>query len=1247
MSLKKARMRFSWSRKLLGICLLLTLALLPLWSPSGTALAADSPAKVSLLVKFLAGSTADERAAVIAGADGVQTAVIAPLRLHTVDVPVANLDLTIADLASDPLVERVELNQARKVEGLPADADYSLQWALSKIGWEEVYGTLAPSGSAVVALLDTGVNAAHPDLTGKVLPGTSLFDSSNGQSDLNGHGTAMAGIIAASTGNGIGVAGVAFDGVKILPVTVLDAAGLGQDSDVIAGILYAVEQQADVIVMGFSNPGQSLSLQEAIDYAWEEGLVLVSATGNDGSTDPTYPAGSPGVVGVSATDQDDALVPSSNYGQAAFLAAPGIGIYTTSADNAYSDFSGTSAAAAIVGGAAGLMKAMDATLDNGIIVGRLAATADAAGTVEQTGNGRINLARAIADASGESVRPAGAPGGGPFVGPYVAAARNLTISINGTGSGTVSITPASGTTASPSSGSTTFTSSINPNAGTGTLTATADAGSTFAGWSSPTTGITCNPLTSTTCTFSMGNRVQSVTATFTAALQTPTVAVSNSPKTYTGSPIAATVTCSSGGAVSDIKYAGSSSAPTDAGTYAVTADCAATGNYTALNDASAGNFVIDPAATTTTVTCPTTVTHTGSAQEPCDAAVTGPGLNQTLTVSYSDNINVGTATASASYAGAGNYAESSDSENYEITAPLQTPTVAVSNSPQTYTGSPIAATVTCSSGGAVTDIKYNGSTTAPTDADTYAVTADCAATGNYTALNDASAGDFVIDPAATTTTVTCPVEVTHTGSAQEPCSATVTGPELNQGLTVTYSNNINVGTATANASYAGTGNYAESSDSESFEILAEPVYNVPAGTDVVVDPSAAVKVTFGEVTQAGNLTATVLNNPVPPANFRVITGASFDITNTAVFAGPVTVCLDYSDAALVDQNNEANIKLFHHNGQNWEDITTSVDTVNNRVCGVTYSFSPFALAEPVSKSYTITASAGSNGSIDPAGDVIVPQYGSQNFTFTPDPGYKVSYFSVNGINRGSDSTYTLSNVKMNQTIAVYFTKLTYTITASATTGGTISYLGDKVYTHGSTPSYAITPAAGYTIEDVLVDGQSVGKVTSYTFPALDAGHTIEAVFAANQGWLISVSATGSGTVSPAGNMTVLEGASQKFTFNPAAGYKIGSLVVDGVSKVIASSWTFSKVSKDHTLAVTFVPDVFTITASAGSNGSIDPVGVTDVPRNDTQTYTFMPNEGYKVSYFTVNGISKGYAESYTFTNVKANQKIAVYFTKVP
>ena len=193
-----------------------------------------------------------------------------------------------------------------------------------------MYGSVSPSGSATVAVLDTGVDAGHPDLASNVLPGTSMLDpGSNGTSDPNGHGTEMAGIVAASTDNGVGMAGIGYAGVTVMPVTVLDAQGVGQDGDIVGGVIWAADHGADVILMAFSSPDFSPSLQEAIDYAWSKGAVLVGAAGNDGSSAAHFPAGDRGVVGVANTDESDALNASTNYGDAAFLAAPGTGIYTT------------------------------------------------------------------------------------------------------------------------------------------------------------------------------------------------------------------------------------------------------------------------------------------------------------------------------------------------------------------------------------------------------------------------------------------------------------------------------------------------------------------------------------------------------------------------------------------------------------------------------------------------------------------------------------------------------------------------------------------------------------------------------------------------------------------------------------------------------------------------------------------------------------------------------------------------------
>src|SRR2546425_2039455 len=200
-------------------------------------------------------------------------------------------------------------------------------------------------------------------------------------------------------------------------------------------------------------------------------------------------------MGVSGTDPNDALAPFSNSGPSVFLAAPATDIQTTAIGDAYTIISGTSASAAIVAGAAAFMKAVDPTLSNGVIVGRLARMADPAGTQIQTGNGRINMARALADTGTDFVQPAGAPpvgGGGPFVGPYVAAA--------------LSITPTVGAQPGPLTygvgGPVTYTITISSN-GNGSQTTTPSVSglpSGVTGTFSPSGSVTCNNANTPVCT---------------------------------------------------------------------------------------------------------------------------------------------------------------------------------------------------------------------------------------------------------------------------------------------------------------------------------------------------------------------------------------------------------------------------------------------------------------------------------------------------------------------------------------------------------------------------------------------------------------------------------------------------------------------------------------------------------------------------------------------------------------------------
>src|SRR5437867_11832363 len=451
----------------------------------------QKPATKTLIVKMAKGLPLEQAQAAVGRSGGTPKGSIPKLDLQIVEVPAYAADAITKSLTGDAAVLRVEESLTRKWQSTPSDPYYPNQWALPKVAWDQVYGTVSPQFLTNVAILDTGVDAAHPDLIGSIGSGTSIIDDSNGVTDVNSHGTWLAGIVAARTNNLLGIAGGAFDNVQIMPVKVLDADGLGQDSDIIAGVVWAADNGASVILMAFSNPGFSQSLQDAIDYAWSKDVVLVAAVGNDGSNTPTFPAGDKGVIGVSGTDQNDNLAPTSNYGSSVFLAAPGVNILGTYTNQSYVTWSGTSASAAMVAGSAALMRAVDPTLANGVVVNRIARTADPAGTQGQTGNGRVNVARALVDTSTDAIQPAGAApigNGGPFVGPYKAA------TVAGDGSGTMTVSPTSAIAGSTGNNFTfTFTvvaTAFSGKSGSeGKITIALPAG----GWTAFSTGNVSNP----------------------------------------------------------------------------------------------------------------------------------------------------------------------------------------------------------------------------------------------------------------------------------------------------------------------------------------------------------------------------------------------------------------------------------------------------------------------------------------------------------------------------------------------------------------------------------------------------------------------------------------------------------------------------------------------------------------------------------------------------------------------------------
>src|SRR5436190_9337625 len=170
--------------------------------------ATPQPATEPFIVTFANGVDAATAAGVLGGVRAVETGSIPVLHMHSILLPASSATAAVGTLRADPSVVRVDSDRVREAEATPNDTSYGDQWSLPKIGWDSVFGSVTPTGSAVVAVLDTGVDASHPDLAGQLVAGTSELDGSAGTTDPNGHGTAVAGIIGARTDNALGIAGI-------------------------------------------------------------------------------------------------------------------------------------------------------------------------------------------------------------------------------------------------------------------------------------------------------------------------------------------------------------------------------------------------------------------------------------------------------------------------------------------------------------------------------------------------------------------------------------------------------------------------------------------------------------------------------------------------------------------------------------------------------------------------------------------------------------------------------------------------------------------------------------------------------------------------------------------------------------------------------------------------------------------------------------------------------------------------------
>jgi thermitase len=345
------------------------------------------------------------------------------IHVYVIEVPKGQEQKVTDELAKNQFVKKAERDYYMHALVAPNDPSYNVQWGLHNTGQSINGGTgtanedvnIEPAwdvtrGNGVkIAIIDSGINLDHPDLAGKVVA-QKVF-ATNTIEDVYGHGTHIAGVIAANGNNGQGVTGVCPD-CQLIIAKILGDDGTGAETAGAEAIIWAADQGAKVINISAGGPSVSTPLQSAVDYAIGKGVIIVCSAGNDSSNAKVYPAGLDSVVSVAATDNNGELATFSNYGTWVKVAAPGVDIFSTLPTHAYGlqlalqtktnyDYlSGTSMAAPIVSGVLGLIWASPNGTSNTAVIQRLYdATDKIKGTGTLWSNGRVNAGKALGAAA--------------------------------------------------------------------------------------------------------------------------------------------------------------------------------------------------------------------------------------------------------------------------------------------------------------------------------------------------------------------------------------------------------------------------------------------------------------------------------------------------------------------------------------------------------------------------------------------------------------------------------------------------------------------------------------------------------------------------------------------------------------------------------------------------------------------------------------------------------------------------------
>jgi thermitase len=354
-----------------------------------------------VLVKFRENIMPDHARNIIAALGARDADELPGIGVHILDLPEQADEAGFAQaMAQRPEVEFAELDRiVLPLTITPNDPWYAnWEWHLPKISGPTAWESTSGSSSIIIAILDTGVDGSHEDLVNNLVSGWNIYGNNSDTSDVNGHGTSVAGVAGAQGNNGIGVAGVCWS-CKIMPIRVTDANASTTYSLLASGLTWAADHGARVANMSFKTSDNS-TVKSAAQYFQTKGGVVTSGAGND-STLNTSPD-NPYILTASATNESDALSSYSTYGNNLDVAAPAGG-QTTQRGGGYTYMAGTSMSAPVVAGIVALVLSVNPNLTPYEVQDILKKSADdlgAPGWDIYYGWGRVNAARAVGMAAG-------------------------------------------------------------------------------------------------------------------------------------------------------------------------------------------------------------------------------------------------------------------------------------------------------------------------------------------------------------------------------------------------------------------------------------------------------------------------------------------------------------------------------------------------------------------------------------------------------------------------------------------------------------------------------------------------------------------------------------------------------------------------------------------------------------------------------------------------------------------------------